>query len=139
MSATVVNNLTASYWAGAKPKDYKGQDLDRALKAYETAASKGGIQIPSNLIPKVPQAKIGEIDGCIKDLNNAVTELQKATTALKQVATALQAVQSAAGKTSADLTKLSKGNDVDPDEYQAAATKASSVGMMAADALSRIS
>jgi hypothetical protein len=139
MGATVVNGLTSSYWAGSKPKDYKGQDLDRALKAYEAVASKGKLTIPSNLIPKVPQSKIGDIDGCIKDLNNAVTELQKGLTALKQVATALQGVQSAAGKTSADLSKLSKGKGVDPDEYQAASTKASSVGMLAGDALKDIS
>ena len=139
MGATVVNSLTASYWAGNKPKSYKGQDLDRALKAYETVAAKGGIQIPSNLIPKVPQPKIGEIDSCIKDLNNAVTELQKGMTILKQIATALQAVQNAAYKTSGDLTKLSKGKGVDPKEYENASISADSVGSIAADALSRIS
>jgi hypothetical protein len=139
MGATVVNGLSSSYWAGNKPKDYKGQDLDRALKAYEAVAAKGNITIPSNLIPKVPQSKIGEIDGCIKDLNNAVTELQKGVTILKQVATALKAVQNAAAKTSVELSKLSKGKGVDPDAYEAASTTASSVGMLAGDALGRIS
>ena len=131
MGATVANALTSSYWAGAKPKDYKGQDLDRALKTYEGLAGKSNLKIPANLIPRVPQGKIGEIDGCIKDLNNAVTELQKGLTVLKQVATALQAVQGAAAKTSADLTKLSKGKDADQDAYQNAAANANSVGAAA--------
>jgi exonuclease VII small subunit len=140
MGAIVVDSLTASYWVGSKPKDYKGGlDLERALKAYEAAAAKGGIQIPSNLIPKVPQSKIGEIDGCIKDLTHAVAELQKGMASLKLVATALQAVRSAADKTGVELGKLAKGKGVDPQQYEAASTRASSIGMMAADALSRIS
>ena len=139
MGATVINNLTSSYWAGAKPKDYQGQDLDRALKAYEGLAGKSNVTIPSNLIPKVPAGKIGEIDACIKDLNNAITELQKGSTTLKQVATALKAVQSAAAKTATDLSKLSKGKDADKDAYEAASTKASSVGSMASSALQGIS
>jgi hypothetical protein len=134
MGATVVNALTASYWAGNKPVDYKNQDLDKALKAYEPLAGKTA-KIPSNLIPPVPKSTITDIDDCIAKLKNAITELEKGKVILNQVITALQAVQGAAGKTSADLTKLSKGKDVDESKYKFAATSASSIGSFAADAL----
>src|SRR5262245_33806783 len=101
MGATVVSGLSSANWTKSKPADYKGQDLDRALKVYDAFSGKSNITIPGNLIPKVPKATIGEIEGCIKDLTNAITELQKGLVILKQVATALQGVQGAAGKTSA--------------------------------------
>ena len=134
MGATVVNGLTASYWASNKPADYKGQDLDKALKTYEPLGGKT-LKIPSSLIPPVPKPTIGEIDDCIAKLKAAITELEKGKVTLNQIVTALQGVQAAASKTSADLTKLSKGKDVDESEYKAAATRASSVGSLAADAL----
>ena len=139
MGATVVDGLTASNWAENKPKDYKNQELDNALKAYEAIAAKGTVQIASNLMPSVPQAKIKEIEACIKGLNNAITELQKGMTSVKQVATALQAVQNASAKVSVELTKLSKGKGVDQSQYEGASTSASSIGSLAADALGRIS
>src|SRR5262245_38151182 len=134
MGATVVNALTASYWAGHKPADYKGQELDRALKAYEPLAGKS-VTIPSSLIPPVPKSKIGDIDACIAKLKSAVTELEKGKVILNQIVTALQAVQAAAGKASADLTKLSKGKDADETAYKNAAITANSIASLAADAL----
>ena len=131
MGATVVNGLTASYWASHKPADYKGQDLDKALKVYEPLASKG-ISIPGNLIPKVPKATAGEIDTCIKDLQSAITELQKGQAFLKQIVAALQAVTGASGKAAADLRKLAKGKDADKDACENAAITADSIGGLAA-------
>jgi hypothetical protein len=136
MAATVVTNtLTASYWAGLKPPGYKGADLDKALKAYEAVAGKP-ITLPARL-PALPQAKLGEVDNCIKELQAAIAELQKTQALLKQVIGALQAVQGAAGKTSAELTKLSKGKDVDEHAYKNASTSAGSIGGMAGATLSR--
>ncbi|MCI0685240.1 MAG: hypothetical protein L0Y71_24335 [Gemmataceae bacterium] len=134
MAATVVNALSASHWAGHKPAGYKGQDLDKALKAYEPLAGKT-ITIPSNLIPSAPKAKVGEVDTCISKLKHAVTELEKGKVLLSQIATALKAVQSAALKASTDLNKLSKGKDVDESEYKNAAISASSIAGIAADRL----
>jgi hypothetical protein len=134
MGATVVNALTSSYWAGHKPADYKGQDLDKALKAYEPLAGKS-VTIPSSLIPPVPKASVSAIDACIAKLKSAITELEKGKVILNQVATALQAVQTAAGKASADLIKLAKGKDADETEYKNAAITANSIGSLAADAL----
>jgi hypothetical protein len=108
MGATVVSgNLSSAYWARSKPGDYKGQDLDRALKSYEALAGKS-ISIPSNLIPKVPKPRIGEIESCVTQLESAVTELHKGVAILKQTVAALQAVQGAAGKAAGDLRKLAR-------------------------------
>ncbi len=134
MGASVANALTAGYWAGVKPKDYKGQDLDKALKSYEGVAGKT-VKIPNNLIPGTPKATIGDIDDCIAQMKNAITELEKGKVMLNQTVTALQAVQSAASKASGDLMKLSKGKDVDEDEYKNAATSANSVGDAASSKL----
>ncbi len=135
MGASTVNGLTAAYWAKAKPDDYKGQDLDKALKTYEGVAGKA-IKIPNDLIPKVPKPTIGEIEGCIKDLQSAVTELQKGITLLKPIITALEGVQGAAGKASADLRKQAKDKKDDAKEkYENAATTADSISSLAASAV----
>ena len=137
MGATVVSGLSSANWAKAKPADYKGQDLDKALKSYEALAGKG-ISIPSNLIPKVPKPCIAEIDSCITGLESAVTELQKGLAILRQTLAALQAVQGAAGKASADLRKLAKGKESDKNAYQNAASAAESIGGAAENALKSI-
>jgi hypothetical protein len=137
MGATVVSgNLSSAYWARSKPADYKGQDLDRALKSYEAVAK--GISIPGDLIPKVPKPRAGEIESCIKQLESAVTELRKALGVLKQMETALQAVQSAAGKAAGDLRKLAKGKDSDKQAYENAAGVAEAIGGGASNALSQL-
>src|SRR5258706_10974293 len=125
MGATVVTSLTASYWTGHKPADYKGQDLEKALKAYEGVAGKTLTMITK--LPTVPKATVSGIDTCIKELQAAITELQKTQATIKQFTGALQAVQGAANKTSGELTKLSKGKDVDESEYKNAAISASSI------------
>jgi hypothetical protein len=76
MGATVVKCLTSSYWASAKPPDYKDQSLDKALKAYEPLADKG-LKIPKDLIPPIPDPKIAAINKCITGLKSAITELGK--------------------------------------------------------------
>src|SRR5262245_13882699 len=134
MAATVVNSLTASYWAGNKPNGYKGQDLDKALKAYEPLAGKTVI-IPKDLIPSVPKAQVGDIDACITKVKSAITELEKGKVMLNQFISALQAVQAAGGKTAAELTKLSKGKDVDETEYKNAAASANSIAVGAAETI----
>ena len=135
MGASTVNGLTAAYWAKAKPDDYKGQDLDKALKTYEGVAGKG-LKIPSNLIPKAPNPTTSEIEACIKDLQAAITELQKGLALIKPILAALEGVQGAAGKASADLRKQSKDKQDDAKEkYNNAATTADSIGGLAAGAL----
>ena len=136
MGATVVSGLSSANWAKSKPADYKGQDLDKALKGYEALAGKG-ISIPNNLIPKIPKPSVAEIGSCITDLESAVTDLQKGLAILRQTVTALQAVQGAEGKPSADLRKLAKGKQ-DKDAYENAAAAAEAVSTAAAGALTRI-
>jgi hypothetical protein len=132
MGAKVVNGLTVSYWAEHKPAYYKGQDLERALKAYESVAGKA-VKIPNNLIPPVPQSTISDIDACIPKLKSAITELEKGKVILNQIVAALQAVQAAGDKTSADLTKLSKDKNLDETEFKNAAVSANSIASLAAD------
>ena len=135
MGASVVNGLTAANWAKSKPTDYKGQELDKALKTYEGVAGKG-LKIPNNLIPKVPNPTIKEIEDCIKDLQSAITELQKGLTLLKPIVAALEGVEGAAGKAAADLRKQSKDKQDDAKKkYDDAATAAYSIGDLAAGAL----
>ena len=134
MAATVVNGLTAGYWAKSKPDDYKGQNLDKALKTYEGLAGKG-ITIPSNLIPKVPKPNVSEIEECITGLESAVTELHKGLAFLKQIGTALTGVQGAAAKAAADLEKQAKTKADDAKKkYEDAASTANSIGSLAASA-----
>jgi len=140
MGATSLGSgLSSANWAKSKPADYKGQELDNALKACETAGGKTPV-IPNNLIPKVPKVSIAEITSCITDLQSALTELQKALTMLQQIKTALLAVQGAAGKASADLAKLAKGKDSDKDKepYENAAGVANSISSAAGSALAGI-
>jgi len=135
MGATVVSGgLSSANWARSKPADYRGQDLDRALKSYEALAGKS-ISIPNNLIPKIPKPRINEIDSCITQLESAVTELHKGLATLKQTVTALQAIQGAAGKAAGDLRKLAKGRDSDKNAYETAASTAESIGGAAGNAL----
>jgi hypothetical protein len=134
MGATVTNALTSSYWASNKPDDYKTQDLDKALKAYEGVAGKT-VKIPNNLIPPVPKSSVKDIDDCINKLKSAISELEKGKTALGQSVTALKAVQAAASKAAADLAKLSKGKDADETKYKNAVAAANAISSAAADAL----
>src|SRR5262245_8615654 len=130
MAAILHDALCASHWSGHKPADYKGQDLDKALKAYESAAGKL-TDIPSNLIPPTPILRINQIDSCIANLKSAMSELDKCKATLNPAINALKAVQSAAGKTKAELTELSKGDDVDQKTYTSAANEAGRIAGLA--------
>src|SRR5262249_3653367 len=65
----------------------------------------------SSLMPATPKSTIGDIDACITKLKSAITDLEKGKGVVNQIVTALKSVMSVAGKTSAELTKLSKGKD----------------------------
>jgi hypothetical protein len=135
MGATSVKCLSSSYWAKAKPPDYKDQSLDKALKAYEPLADKG-LKIPNDLIPKTPDPKVSAINKCITDMKSATTELTKGVDILNKSIAAVQAVQAAAGKTATDLRKQAKDKqDKDKDTYENAAASAESIGSAAAGAL----
>ncbi len=135
MGAIVVNALSSANWAKSKPADYKGQDLDKALKAFEALSGKASITIPGNLIPQVPKAAVGAIESCIKDLNTAVSELQKGLAILKPTVTVLQAIQGAATKTAGELSKMAKDKDGDKGKYENAAASANAAGSAAANLL----
>ena len=135
MAATVIDSM-ADHWAESKPADYKGQDLDKALKAYEALESKMPT-IPSNLIPSIPESKVSAIDECIANVKSTIAELEKGKTYLNQLITAAKAVQTAASKTSADLTKLAKGKKDAKEElkYKNAASTANFIGSSAAQSM----
>jgi hypothetical protein len=134
MGATVVNtSLTASSWTKAKPPDYKGKDLETALKAAEGLDAKK-IAIPAKL-PTVPKLKISEIETCITELESDIITLQKALADLKKMESAFQAVCNAADKTSSDLQKMEKDKKATEDQkqkYSSAAQTASVIGSNAA-------
>src|SRR5262245_9519508 len=134
MGATVVNSLTASYWAGCKPPGYKNMDLDRALQAYEPLAGKK-VTFSNDIMPKTPEVNLQSIDDCITELKGSITALEQAKTSLNQVVSALKAVQSAGFKVSTELFKLSKDKNVDTSRFEAAGTNASSIASMAGSKL----
>jgi hypothetical protein len=136
MAARVVDGLSLSEWVSSKPKTYKGQDLDKALSAY-ASVSGTTLNVVTSQIP-LPVAKISSIDEWTAKIKQASTVLEKTKADLKKIVDALKAVQTAANKTSADLSKAANAPNVDKDAYSAAATRASSVGSAAADALSRV-
>jgi hypothetical protein len=134
MGATVVNtSLTVSAWTKAKPSDYKGKDLENALKGAEGFDAKK-IAMPAKL-PTVPKLKISEIETCITEMEADIITLQKALAELKKMQTAFQAVSSAANKTSSELEKMQndkKASDDQKQKYQSAAQTASVIGSNAA-------
>jgi hypothetical protein len=128
-----IGDLSSSAWAGKKPKNYKGADLDKALKAWESLAAKP-VTFPPALIPAAPAFKLSEIEGCAVLLKAAITEVEKLKKAVSERVTALKAVATAGAKASADLMKLSKGkklNDDEVKEYRGAAIEAESLGRSA--------
>jgi len=136
MGAIAVSSLNSANWIKSKPADYKGQDLDKALKAYEVLAAKG-VSMPNSL-PKLPKPTIKEINSCITDLEATVTEFHKTLATLNQIVAALQAIQGAAGKATADLQKLAKGKDADKDAYDSAIAAASAAGSAAVSAMAEL-
>jgi chromosome segregation ATPase len=134
MGATVVNtSLTVSAWTKAKPADFKGKDLDNALKGAEGLDAKK-IAMPAKL-PTVPKLKISEIETCVTELEADIITLQKALAELKKMESAFQAVSSAANKTSSELQKMEKDKKASEDQkqkYHSAAQTASVMGSNAA-------
>jgi hypothetical protein len=119
--------LDSNGWSKAKPSDYKGKDLDAALKKYESASGKN-VTMPKNM----PKGSIAEIQQCIKDLQVAVD-------GLKPILAALQEVSSAAGKTVSDLDKQAKGkSDDDKSKYQSAQNVANAIASEASKAMADI-
>ena len=135
MGATASSGLSPSDWT--KPKNYKGMDLDNALKAYQPFAGKT-VDVSKNLIPGVPKPSVKAFEDCITKMKSAIAELEKGKTYLNQIISALNKVQDAANKTATELNKLANTKNVDGSDFQAGATRASSIGSLAADALSKI-
>jgi hypothetical protein len=124
MGATVAL-VGASSWKSAKPAGYKNGDLDKAIAAYEAAFAKiKNLKAPIKLIQNSPKAKVTEMDKCIAELKTAITEYESCKDLINAVISAAKTVQSAGSKTAADLTKLSKGKDVDEEAYLAGAAEA---------------
>jgi hypothetical protein len=134
MGATVVNtSLTVSAWTKAKPADFKGKDLENALKGAEGLDTKK-IALPAKM-PAVPTLKISEIETCITELEANIITLQKALAELKKMESAYQAVSNAAGKTTSELAKMAKDKKATDDQkqkYSSAAQTASVIGSNAA-------
>lgn len=131
MAAIVVDgSLKSSNWTKKKPADYKGKDLDNALKAYEALADKK-ITVPAAL-PTMPKHSASAMEQCIKDMQAAIAEMQKATTHLKQMATSLQKVSTAGNATANELRKLAEDKQgADKKSYLDGASTASAIALEA--------
>jgi len=128
-----ISDLSSSAWAGKKPKSYKGADLDKALKAWESLAAKP-VTFPPELLPAAPAFNLSAIEGCAVLVKAAITDVEKLKKAVNERITALKAVATAGGKASADLMKLSKGKKLKEEEvteYRSAAIEAESLGRSA--------
>lgn len=138
MGATVVDtSLNLANWTKNKPSDYKGTDLDTALKAYE-AVKKKSVTMPAQL-PTPPASSVSGLEKCIKEIQSVVTDMQKGVTYLKELSTGLQKVGTAASKTAGDLQKLAKDKDgQSKKEYMNAATVASGMGSQAASLVKQL-
>jgi hypothetical protein len=135
MAARVSNisDVSASAWSAKKPKSYKGNDLDKALKAWDSLAAKP-VTFPPDVIPPAPEFNLSSIEGCAVMVKAAITEVEKLKKEVEERVTALEAVASAADKTSSDLTKQSKDKkrkDDEVKEFRSAAIEAESLGRSA--------
>lgn len=118
MAATVINDaLTTANWAGAKPKDYKNADLDKALGAWEAAAKKTA---PDPALPAKPS---------IKGYESFAKDARDLLAVLKEMDSALGAVTAAASKCEAELRKMSDKLEGDARiAYFSAAGSAAAIG-----------
>jgi hypothetical protein len=140
MAATVVSAaMTVSEWTKAKPADYKGKELETALKGAEGIdGMKVGMPAKMATVPKI---KISEIESCITQMEADIITLQKALAELKKAQAALQAVESAAGKTSAELQKMAKDKKASEEQikkYENASSTASAIGAKASTTINAI-
>jgi hypothetical protein len=134
---SVVSVLSSENWAQAKPDDYKGTELDKALQAWAALANQT-VEIPEDLLPSPPECKVSALNKYTDELKSVVKELDQAKALVNQYISALKAVQGAGSKAAADLTKLSKGKNVDEQaqqKYTSAASVANSIASSAASTL----
>src|SRR5262245_58583669 len=134
---SVVSVLTSENWTSAKPQDYKGAELEKALSAWESLANQT-VEIPQDLIPAPPECKVGALTSYIEELKSVLKELDEAKTRVNQYITALKTLQAAGIKAAADLTKLSQDKKIDEakkQQYTRAASTASSIASSAASKL----
>src|SRR5262245_41392211 len=119
MAARVSNisDISASAWSAKKPKSYKGNDLDKALKAWDSLAAKP-VTFPPDLLPPAPEFNLSKIEGCAVLVKAAITEVEKLKKDVEERIKALKAVASAADKTSSDLNKLSTDKKRKDDEIK---------------------
>jgi hypothetical protein len=140
MAATVVSSsLSASDWTKQKPAEYKGKELETALKGVEGLDSKK-FAMPTKL-STVPKLKISEIETCITEMEADIVTLKKALAELKTSQASLQAVTSAANKTSSELLKMAKDKKASDDQkkkYENASQVALAIGSRASTTLGSI-
>lgn len=100
-TATAIN-LSPGSWESSKPKDYKGKDLDAALKAYDEYRGKA-IQLDNSKL--------------------TVTDVKAALSWLERKVAALEAIRKACDKTAGELRKAGKDSDYESAASFAEATK----------------
>lgn len=110
-----LSELSASAWAGKKPKNYKGNDLDKALTAWEKLKP---VKFPQDLLPEAPAFKLSEIEGCEAMLKGAIKDIEKLKKEVEEQVKALKAVSSAGDKAASELKKMSKDKKLSKDEQQ---------------------
>jgi hypothetical protein len=133
----VVSVLTSENWTEAKPADYKGTELEKALQAWGTLANQT-VEIPKDLIPAPPECKVGALTSYVDELKSVIKELDETKKLVNQYINALKAVQVAGNKAAVDLTKLSQAKNIDEttkQKYTSAASTASSIASSAASKL----
>jgi len=134
MPAKVVNaELNAGVWIKAKPPDFKGKDLENALKRVEGIDAKN-VAVP-DIKSKTPKLKVHEIEDCITEMESDVAALKKTLAELNKIRAALQAVVTAADKTESELEKMQKDKKASDDQKQKYKSAAQTVVIIRGDAL----
>ena len=126
-----ISDMSSSAWAGKKPKCYKGNELDKALSAWEKFKP---VKFPQDLIPAAPAFKLKEIEGCEAMVKGAIKDIEKLKKEVEEQVKALKAVATASGKASSELKKMSKDKklkDEEQKECYTAANEADSLGSAA--------
>ncbi len=126
-----ISDINSSAWAGKKPKCYKGNDLDKALSAWEKLKP---VKFPEGMLPEAPAFKLGEIEGCEAMVKGAIKDIEKLKKEVEEQVKALNAVTSASEKASSDLKKMYKDKKLKEEEQNecfSAANEADSLGRTA--------
>src|SRR5262245_4819453 len=129
--ASQIEDLSASEWASKKPKCYKGSELDKALKSWESLKP---VKFPEGMLPEAPAFKLREIEGCVGMLEGAVKDVEKLKKEVEDQVKVLNGITSAGKKVAGELRKMSKDKKIKEEEqnecYQAA-NEAESLGSVA--------